>query len=191
MTVQIAELFSRVDEGLRAVEAGVDAAEAQGVLCGMISAPTPPDKAAWIAQLLVDTQPRGEDARKLLEGLLALYESTLKQMDSDQLELQLLLPSDSEPIAERAAALGRWCQGFMAGLGLGKLASDQPLPEEVREILRDFGEISRVELEAEADEDNEAAFAELEEYVRMAALLVREHLRPAKPATEPADKTLH
>jgi len=189
--MQGAEEFQRVDRALTAVESEVGAAEAQGLLCGMLSAPGKAGKAEWIAQVLAETSPRGDAAKECLAVLVALYDRTARQLDDFDMDLELLLPSDDEPLDARARALGKWCQGFLAGMGLGGLKQDTPLSTEVGEALRDLGAISQVELDAVEDEENEGAYAELVEYVRVAVMLVRTSLRGEPPAKPSKDSKLH
>ena len=57
--------------------------------------------------------------------------------------------------------------------------------------MRDFVEISRLSPGEGGDgNDDETAFAEVVEYVRMAVLLVYEELRPLR-AARPADAPVH
>lgn len=189
--------YDEVETALAEVGAEHGAAAAHGLLGGMQAVPGGADAARWIAQVLENTSPRGEEAKICLARLMAVHQSTQAQMDDEALGFQPLLPSDSEPLSVRARALGRWAEGFLLGLGLGGIGAERKFAPEVSEALRDLAEISRVELDAEAGEENEAAYAELVEYVRMAALLVRESLlpKPAKPSAQSqpqaGNKTLH
>ena len=55
------------------------------------------------------------------------------------------------------------------------------MPEDVAELVRDITEISRADFEIEeADEDDEQAFSEVVEYVRMGVLLINDELQPLK-----------
>lgn len=189
--MQGTDRYGRVEQALAAIGAVVGAAEAQGLLCGMLSAPGKAGKAEWIAQVLADTSPSGDAAKACLEALVAVYERTEKQLDNLDMDLELLLPSDTVPVAERAQALGRWCEGFLVGVGLGGLKQSTPLAADVAEALRDLGNISRVEVEAAEGEENEEAYAELVEFVRVAAMLVRSSLHEKPAPKPPAGKHLH
>jgi yecA family protein len=185
--------YQQVEEALRAVDAAIGAAEAQGLLAGMAGVADKPDKAAWIAQVLADTTPRGEEAKTCLGVLVALYEQTMRELDDDGMRFQPLLPADAAPLSQRAQELGRWASGFLAGVGLGGLTRDRTLPAEVGEALRDLDAITQVELDAAGGEQDESAYAELTEYVKVVALLVRANLRPPViPTKSPQpDKRLH
>ena len=91
------------------------------------------------------------------------------------------MPDDDDALRERTESLGNWCGGFLSGLGLGGLPDPSQLPEEVAELLDDLGQIARVDFELDdADEQEQAAFAEVVEYVRVGVLLINEELQPAK-----------
>ncbi|MDZ7809097.1 MAG: YecA family protein [Arhodomonas sp.] len=181
------ELYQQLDDALAAVDSDTSAAEAHGVLCGMLSGPEEPDRARWIAQVLEYAHARGDAARACLELLTQLFTDTTEEMADEELRFRPLLPSEEAPIGERSAALGRWCEGYLLGLPMGGLAGSEHRPREVDEVLRDFGEIARIEDDPDPDEDNEAAYAELVEYVRMGALLVQEHATASQrqPAGNP------
>jgi yecA family protein len=169
--------YQQVDDALQAVGAATGAAEAQALLCGMASASDKPDKATWIAQVLEDAKPRGEAAKRCLEVLVVLYDRTMRELDDASMRFQPLLPDDAAPLVERTQALVSWASGFLVGMGLSGLKRDIPLPADVSEALRDLDAITQIEPDAGGEED-EAAYAELVEYVKVAALLVRANLRP-------------
>jgi uncharacterized protein YgfB (UPF0149 family) len=185
--------YRQLESVLRAVDAVISAGEAQGMLAGMASLVDKPDKAAWIAQVLADSRPRGEDARLCLAMLVALYERTLRELDDDGLGFLPLLPADAAPLPERAQALGQWVGGFLVGMGLGGMKQGDALPKDVGEALRDLGAITQIEMDAASGEEDESAYAELVEYVKVAVLLVRASMRPPVTPIKPieADKRLH
>lgn len=184
------ELHDEVARALANIDATVTAAEAQGMLCGLFCAPTPPEMAQWIAQVLEGLSPKGEPAREALETLAGLYQDTHDRLENDILEFAPLLPDDEAELNERATALARWCEGFLFGLGLangqaggqdGGQVDDQVgaqvegLPREANEAISDIGQIAQLDPDTPADEDSEIAYTELVEYLRAATLLLREH----------------
>ena len=168
--------YNRLSAALAEVGAETSAAEAQGMLCGMLSTPAEVDQARWIAEVLANTEPKGEPARTCLELLTELYDSTRRGFGDDDMSFTPLLPDDEAALAERAGALGAWCEGYIFGLGLGGLSSRSELPREAGEVVNDFSEIARVDTESDMGDEGEAAYTELVEYVRTGALLVREGL---------------
>ncbi len=72
---------------------------------------------------------------------------------------------------ERAEALFDWCRGFLGGFGLAAGAAP-PLSEESGEALQDLARLAKATAESSDDDEDEDALAELEEFVRVAALLL-------------------
>lgn len=168
--------YQSLQDALAGLSAEMGAAEAHGLLCGMFCGPGETQQARWMAHVLEGTEPRGECARYCLARLAELYERTREAFESQELAFSLLLPDDDLPVDERGAALGKWCEGFLFGLSVGGLTNNPDLPREACEIIRDLGEIARIDAGMNADEDSEAAYAELVEYVRMGTLLLLEHV---------------
>ena len=54
----------------------------------------------------------------------------------------LLLPTDDAPLADRAAALGQWCQGFLHGFGVN--AGGLELSTDAKEVLQEISEGERL-----------------------------------------------
>ncbi len=89
----------------------------------------------------------------------------------------LLLPDEDTPLQQRAIAVRDWCEGFLFGVGLVEAANETGLPSQVREALNDLAEISRMEVDTiSGDEEEEAALAELTEFLWVAAMLVHEEM---------------
>lgn len=163
---------------LNAVLDSTDAAECHGALTGVACSADPAARPDWH-----DALPDREMAAAVeQDGLLnALGEAIATMLDSGDMQFAPLLPDDSETIEVRAAALRLWCRGFLYGFGIGFApGGSPPLPDEVREVLGDFSEIARQELDVEAgSEADETAYAEIVEYVRVGAQLVFETVHPA------------
>ncbi|MBK1727494.1 UPF0149 family protein [Halorhodospira neutriphila] len=170
------ERYDGIAEALEAVGAHTGAAEAHGMLTGMLTGASDTSQARWIAEVLADTEPRGEAARACLETLALLYDETAAALADEELTFEPLLPTEEAALPERARALAGWCGGFLFGIGYTEPGEDASLPSQVREALTDLAEIARVAAEPEEGEEDEEAYAELLEYVRVAVLLCREHL---------------
>ena len=87
-----------------------------------------------------------------------------------------LRPHDDAPLAERAAAFGAWCRGFLSGFGLSGIADLGTLGEDARGFLADLSRFATLASEGVGDEDDERALTELIEFTRMGVLLVRAEL---------------
>jgi uncharacterized protein YgfB (UPF0149 family) len=162
--------FDELQRALVQSRALADAAEAHGTLVGSLCA-SRCSLADWLAEILPEG--RAEHASvALLDGTLAFSP---------------LLPADDAPIGVRTLALGEWCQGFLYGLGTGVAVPEaSQLPGEAAEVLRDMTEITHVDVDpADGAESNEAAYAELVEFVRVGVQLLFVELAPAR-GEEPA-----
>jgi uncharacterized protein YgfB (UPF0149 family) len=165
-------------------ELSCSAAEAHGIYCGLIASGTDTPRKRWLAEL--DARPGGTEADAdadtgdLRRTLLALAEITDAGLAGDEQAFHPLLPADTRPLRERATAVHGWTRGLVFGLGIAHLDQARLTPE-VREVLGDLLEVTRMDLDDLVDSpDNEAALAEVLEFLRVAALLVREQDTPAR-----------
>jgi len=183
--------FDDLDETLRRAGAACDAAETHGTVCGALCAGVE-DDADWVLHIL-DEASGSEAAREACRrALLVLRDDTHALLRSGTLEFELLLPDDEEGLADRTAALGEWCQGFLFGLGLaGARLDDEELGEETAEVLRDMGQIAQAGFEGSGGEEDEAAYVEIVEYVKVGVQLLYEELQPALVLTTPPSDTKH
>lgn len=183
--------FAEVAQVLEGVDSTVAPAEAHGCLCGALCARADYPLELWLEELL----PVGQVGDELSRAALAqLYEDTLAALRGDQMAFEVLLPRDELALAARAEVLSQWCQGFLYGFGIAaEVDHQQALPVNVTEILNDLSHIGRasVELEADDNEEEEVAYAEVVEYVRVGVQLIHDelaaHRQPAEalaPAAE-------
>lgn len=145
-----------------------DAAELHGALAGWLAGGGA-DVAAWPGKVMAD---EGLPAPAPDDALDRLRKATVEQLQDRDFEFRLLLPDTDAPLQQRAAAVLEWCRGFLGGFGLA--AGQAPtLSEEGREALQDLAGLARAAGDQfEGGEDEEAALAEIEEFVRVAALLL-------------------
>lgn len=154
-----------VDARMRALGAPATASESHGLLCGLLCMGEPGARAAWLEHVF--------GAAVAPEPLDALHDETLRQLDDAVFEFELLLPGDDADVAERTAAIAEWCSGFVFGVGASRRAQ-RALPEDTAEFLADVTEIARAgNDDAIAVDDEEAAYAEVVEYLRVGTLLAR------------------
>lgn len=167
--------YGELEAALEAGGASAAAAEAHGSLCGALAAAGAYTVDDWIGDLIA-AEPAGGEALRARDLLATLYAETATALIGQDMEFMPLLPDDEQPLAERVGALAEWCGGFLYGLGAQRRAGEG-LPEEVDEVLRDFGEISRAVVGGEEPEDsNEGSYAELVEYLRAGTQLVYDEL---------------
>lgn len=157
-------------------------AECHGIACGLLvrQHKANPDAYFDLLALLEVARDPQPDFRTTLEDL---FTASRDQLCDDQLGLTLWLPGDTESLEDRTAALAQWCNGFLASIGAGDDQRLNSLSGEATESLADLQEIAMAEI-GESDgadggdlEEEEVAFAEIVEYIRIAVLILREELR--------------
>ncbi|MCG8436340.1 MAG: UPF0149 family protein [Gammaproteobacteria bacterium] len=184
--------FELVHNALQRAQSLSDTAECHGTLCGILCTGNGSLCDEWINQILEEQDEDNALVRECRTVLQALHDETQRVLAGPDLEFTPLLPTDDEPLITRVDALGLWCQGFLYGLSLGEVGSVDQLPPDVSEVINDFTEISRVGVSDEArQEEDEAAFTELLEYVRVGAQLVHDELNPVTPSQFRAPPGLH
>lgn len=172
--------WAEVAAAIQPLQLAMGPAELHGALCGWLAAGGA-NTADWLRSVMVDAELPQPAAGDTLDRLRV---ASTAQLDDPQFGFQLLLPED-ENVAVRAAAVFEWCRGFLGGFGL--VPREGKLTDEISEALQDMGNLAAAQVE-EGDEDDDARdLAEIEEYLRVATLLV--HADCARP-TAP-DRRLH
>lgn len=175
---------------LAAIGSQQDVSAFHGALCGALCRENP--QAVDPASLLEDDDLKVDD--RAAAQLRAFCEQAVTSFTDAELGFQPLLPEDDAPLAERAQALGAWCEGFLFGLAARIKFELKGCSEEVREVIADFSQFTRASIGAGDDlEVEEGAYVELVEYVRVGAQLVYMELHPRPSAATDIDynKTLH
>lgn len=159
--------LSDVDTAAQRLALGISPSELHGALCGWLAGGGS-DTHDWLGQVLADDAapvPAPGDA------LDRLRQASASQLDDRSFDFQLLIADEDAPLLERSAALFDWCRGFLGGFGLAA-GSQPPLSDESSEALADLARLAAATPQDDGDEEDEAALAEIEEFVRVAALLL-------------------
>lgn len=141
--------------------------ELHGALCGWLAGGGASDR-GWLAAVFADPGVPAPDSGSPLD---LLRTSTAAQLDDRSFEFELLLPDADASLAERSGALFDWCRGFLGGFGLAA-GANPPISDESREALGDLAKLAAAAPQDEGDEEDEAALMEIEEFVRVVALLL-------------------
>jgi len=132
------------------------------------------DPTGWVQAVLAEEgapRPDGDDP------LGRLFETTLTQLDAPDFGFSLLLPDEDASLLERSEALFAWCRGFVGGYGLAA-GECTDLSAEGHDALADLVRLAAENGQLEGDEEDEIALMELEEFVRVTALLLHsEHVQ--------------
>jgi len=169
--------YRNIDHALQRVDSNYEAADCHGVICGVLAVDDALSRSLWMDEVMVvnsETKPVSAESRLLLNELFAI---TRDQLYGTDLSFIPLLPDDRVALRERVRALRKWCEGFTYGLALAGVHKDTLLPEDVVEIIKDLSEIAKAEVDDDIDEQDELAYVELVEYIKVSVLLTREELQ--------------
>jgi uncharacterized protein YgfB (UPF0149 family) len=183
-----------LDAALKRCGATWDAGQAHGLLCSRLAVLGSDAGIGWLSQVLEGSDPDNSLRRECESMLDDLCAHTHRQLAERQSGFEPLLPDDSDSTIIRAAAIARWCEGFLHGLVSGSpddrlkdLLAGDPLSD----IIKDMLQITRATADEESDDEtNESAYAELVEYLRVAAQLTYEQLAAFRSAPT-AGELLH
>lgn len=165
---------------LARLQAGVEAAEVHGALAGFLGAGGRAPADAWGEALALDAVLDAQtDAGVDAAELRALFEATAAALADAEDTFTPLLPDDETALSSRANALVAWCRGFLGGVGLANPRARGALSEDAEEAITDLGRIAASELSVEDSEADEFAYAEVLEFVRVAALMLRDECAAA------------
>ena len=178
MTLKPSLDYDDVADRLGAASTTMGAAECHGFLAGLVCASGIADRKVWIREIFEAYDPKDALQSAALTALQDVYAEVQTDLNSPDLDFHLLLPEDPASLRERTEALGFWCQGYLVGLGIGGLPPSQKMSAEVRELLEDFSRIANVDFELDESEEEQVAFEEVAEYLRVAVLVLYESLQP-------------
>jgi len=156
---------SAVADQIAALQLAVDASELHGSLCALRCGA--PRRTNWLADATGDETIAPPEPGSALDQMDA---ATVAQLSAADFGLELLMPDEEAPVSERGEGLVAWCRGFLGGVGLAGI--EPSLSEEAREALADIARMAESDVAYEDPDADEEALMELEEFVRVAALLI-------------------
>lgn len=158
---------AEIDAEIRRQTLALSAAELHGGLCGWLAGGGA-NARDWPARVLVDPALETPADGSPLD---CLRQASAAQLGDRSFGFELLLPDPDASLATRSGALFDWCRGFLGAFGLAS-GAEPGLSEEGREALADLAKFAAAQPQEEGDDEDEAALAEIEEFVRVAALLL-------------------
>lgn len=159
--------YNEVDAASRELGLATRPPELHGGLCGWLAGGGEADD-DWLARVLVDDALPAPPAGGPLDRM---RQATVEQLGDRAFGFTLLLPDEDASLAVRSGALFDWCRAFIGAFGLAA-GSVPALSEEGREALGDLAKLAAASAQESGDEEDEEALAEIEEFVRVAALLL-------------------
>ena len=183
-----------LDAALRRCGSSWGAAQTHGLLSGRLAIGGADSGFGWLSQILEGTG-ESDTGRAECEAMLgALFESTYRQLSERLSQFEPLLPGDEDSTAARATALAHWCEGFLHGLVSarhGDALKERLAADPLADIIKDMLQITRASADDESDtESDEQAYAEIVEYLRVAAQLAYEELADLRHAAADDDAAM-
>ncbi|NNM59996.1 MAG: UPF0149 family protein [Legionellales bacterium] len=152
-------------------------AELHGILCGLVCAGLKKLDENSVSDILMLDLADETDTDQNNLTLNALFGNTKQKIEQFELDFQLLLPDDDLPLGERAFEFGKWCEGFLAGIGLSNVPHTYRDQAEVDDILHKLSEASRIEFRnLDFSEEDEQFFYQVTEFVRLSVFAIYQEL---------------
>lgn len=123
-----------------------------------------------------------DESEKLDELLNKLFIATATHLEEGPGAMQMMLPEDDAPLSERCLALSEWCDGFLEGVALENSALQLEI---VQEALADLAKIKEIAIKTKSTKENETAYVEVVEFIRVAVLLIHAECHPVKGNESP------
>lgn len=182
--------YAACHDAMRRCHLTFSPSEAHAIVAGLLAGNVDNPEAQWAAAVYEDLEEGDALAQECRQYLEALYRVTLEQLQDLEFGLQLFLPAAQASDYPLGMALRDWAQGFLYGFGLaGEAAASAHLSQEGQEALHDFYEIGNLEVsDAALDEEEQEAVAEIEEYLRVAVMLIHEDMHAREPTGEVSDE---
>lgn len=180
------DAYDQLDAALSLADISVLPAEAHGIIVGALCNHLHTGNRPDLMALILDRP--AEDSAPIVElGELcySIYRSTMEVMLDGEGDFALQLPHESDSLEFRTESLGAWCRGYLLGLlhddtvDIGKIGGDS------EEIIEDIMTISEAAPGDQDPEQEDWAFAEIEEYLRVGVQLVFETIYEQRAAAAP------
>lgn len=165
--------YTSVQKALKNISSLASPAETHGLICGVLSAGNKMDGKSWLSRIMSSAESKDEKGQEARHIILELYRISFERLQSIEFDFDLLLPSDKKSLQERAEALTEWCEGYLTGLSLAGIDIHKGVSTDSQEVLEHMLEISSLDFEAiDVSEEDEKAFFDVYEYVRMSVILI-------------------
>ena len=185
--------YDEINDALVRIHAEVDAAESHGRLCGMLASHLETGMDEWLASVLPPAEAGDALVKQSRQVLEQLFKQTRDTLRDRLFDFVPMLPDDEAIMVARLEALANWCQGFLFGMALGGVTETRSLPGDLPEIIEDMVQISRAQ-DYDTDEDeeqDESAYMELVEYVRVGVQMFVTEMRQLHAPQSENDPTMH
>ncbi len=165
----------------------IEVAELHGLMVGLLASGHIEGWTTRLSEFLLDGEHWPQESQRWLKSL---WSGTQLQLSEGQFEFQVLLPSDDEPVAERADALVKWISSYLVGFACG-MPNLKQCSDDLQEVIGDLTKMTNMATDIDTDdEEHEQALVEIVEYLRVGVMMCfHECNRP--PSADQTSTTLH
>lgn len=187
--------FKQINKLLQEMGLSTSASEIHGHLCGQLSTGIFEQAMEYMKNLIESVDILKFE--KQIKQLITIVDISIKQLTSVSFEFHLLVPDDETALQDRASSLSAWCQGYTDALLHADVDIESIAQEEIRDAFFHITEIASLDDTYDTvTEEDEKAYAEIYEYVRMAAMMIYTELNHATAegetsSEEEESRTLH
>lgn len=179
--------YTEITTALQSAETPFLPAQIHGYICGLLCGTSGKMDNSWQNAFIENKKNRA--AREILQQL---SETSYHLISEFSFEFTLMLPEDKIDINLRTEALGSWCQGFITGLKQSHVPIENREASEMTDALNDLIEIAKVSFgDIKSNDEDEMAYFELVEYVRLAVLMIFHELNTPSPEDKMDDSLTH
>ena len=160
--------------------------ELHGLLTGIVCVTETPSRAEWLQILSTLDVPKLDD--EALAMLSEEAEDVSHALSEDELDYLPMLPDDEHTLSERVQALADWCAGVVLGFGL----ASRHIRADEEELIESLQDVASVEFdESDDDEEGEASYQELYEFVRIIPISLSMGRKKVAVAESPLLQNFH
>ena len=177
--------FDYIDQIKQKSDICLDVSEYHGKISACLCFECPKTDALLPNEINQDLSSLSTETMQLKTVLLSLITETLEKFNKAEMTFYPLLSPDSESLTDRTLSLSSWCQGFIDGFGFSvaqkNISMDLLEQDIIGEIIEDFSQISKLTSASVMNQDEEElAYMEVVEYVRVGVQLIFEEMQVAK-----------
>jgi uncharacterized protein len=165
--------YQFIDATLAKIDADLSAAEIHGLASGLLCMDNQVQPAVWLQELNVAQNAIAAEDEALL---LDLFNQCATLLISQSFHFELFLPDDETALSTRLEGLRRWCQGYLYGIGAATRQTEWP--EDMREIIRDLTELTKLEIDSDESNEAENDYVEIAEYVKTGVIYINAEMNP-------------
>lgn len=161
--------YAQLSNDLAILELNLDSSELHGMVTGLIVGGASKQAEAYLRTLTMSKS--GAQYHQGMNALFSLYTITHTCLFNFEFNFQLLLPDDDVALEHRLLAFINWTQGFLQGLDMSGISLEDFESEENIEVLQHLEDFADMDIEnIEASEQDEQAYLDVTEYVRLAVM---------------------